>query len=169
MYLKIPAQFETHQQQIIVSRRDQLLDIEPDEPEMMHSVLCKLPKPLELDNWISEAMSLYRRHPPDSLHSMKWRWISSNSVLKTTRDPVLLSRQSLADGEKMFRAQERDMRLNKRLQKLRSSLWIYRRRFGAVGIALVVAVVSYWIRRDTSPAFGAFFPYWDRLSNAFRG
>lgn len=134
--------------QIIVSRKAELLEIEEDEPEMLHSILCKLPKTLNLDKWIEDCMTLFLSHPPESLLSSNWRWISSSSVLKTIRDPTSLAHQTLQDGERMFQIQDRQMRMLKQLKTAKSTIWARRRPMGAVGFAVAVAVVSYWLRRD---------------------
>lgn len=131
--------------QTIIARRSELLEIEPDEPDMLHSVLCKIPKPLALETWIPDTMDLFRQYPPESC-LRNWRSLSSSSVLKTTHDPAALPEQSLADGEKMFLTQQRQLRRAKQLQYLRSTMWVHRRRAGAFGFALLVAVLSYSFR-----------------------
>jgi hypothetical protein len=88
---------------IILCRREELFEIPADEPEMLHSILSKLPKPLDLEALISKTMELYEKHPPEKLPFRVWWWISSNSVLRTTRN--LAAKQTLEDGEKLFQKQ----------------------------------------------------------------
>lgn len=67
--------------QIVISRREELLDIPSDEPDVLHVVLSRLPKPLHLEALISQAIQLRSDHPPEKLSI--WHKISNNSVLKT--------------------------------------------------------------------------------------
>lgn len=69
--------------QVVLQRRDELFDIPDDEPEMLHSVLSKLPKPLDLEGLISKALLLLGKYPPEKLST--WVQISNKSVLKTSR------------------------------------------------------------------------------------
>ena len=85
---------------IIISRRVELLEIPIEEPEMLHFTLSKLPQPLDLENLISSALSLFGRHPPQTLPNFSWWRISSLSVLKTSRS--LEHQQSLQQGEALF-------------------------------------------------------------------
>ncbi|KAL8934249.1 MAG: hypothetical protein Q9211_005330, partial [Gyalolechia sp. 1 TL-2023] len=70
---------------IILSRREELFEIPADEPEMLHSILSKLPKPLDLEALITQTTSLYMDFPPERLPFRSWARISPFSVLKTTR------------------------------------------------------------------------------------
>ncbi|KAK0735888.1 rab-GTPase-TBC domain-containing protein [Apiosordaria backusii] len=69
---------------IVRSRRGELLGIPEDEPEMLHSVLSKLPQPLDLEGLITSAVALEKEFPPEGLRSWR-REIGRWSVLKTGR------------------------------------------------------------------------------------
>ncbi|KAK4541682.1 hypothetical protein LTR36_007826 [Oleoguttula mirabilis] len=98
---------------IVMSRKEELLELEADEPEMLLVVLSKLPKPLDLESLIRYTSEIFTRYPPESLSqppmgswslsSRAWSRVSGDSVLKTTHgDPHKLAKQSLTDGELMF-------------------------------------------------------------------
>jgi len=85
-----------------------LLDIPSDEPDVLHVVLSRLPKPLRLEVLISQALRLRADHPPEKLSI--WRKVSNNSVLKTFRsDSVSLPNPDQAhvlhDAERHFEKQ----------------------------------------------------------------
>ncbi|KAB8336874.1 hypothetical protein FH972_021182 [Carpinus fangiana] len=127
---------------------DELLDIEPDEPEMLHSVLSKLPQPLDLEGLIAKTTLLYDQHPPHKLPGTSWAKVSSNSVLKTTLDPRVLAGQSLHDGQSYFDKQAAEIRRLEFLRSVQSRLWQYRRPAAAFAVAFAVAVLSYWLRNN---------------------
>lgn len=118
---------------------------------MLHSILSKLPKPLDLDALISRSASLHKRHPPNRLLSFSWYRISPNSVLKTTRDLHALAAQSLQDGERFFARHAEDIRTEERRQKQLEGLKVlalrYRRPAFATGTAVFVAVLALYLRR----------------------
>lgn len=130
---------------IVLSRRDELFEIPADEPEMLHSVLSKLPKPLDLEALISRTMIEYSRHPPEDLPFRAWSKISSFSVLKTTKD--LCNRQTLEDGKDLFVQQQLQLRRAELRDKAMATLWRYRRPVGSIGLAVLVGVLSIWWRR----------------------
>lgn len=93
---------------IILSRRDELFEIPADEPEMLHSTLSKLPKPLKLEELISRTVILFNDHPPEILPRRAWAKISYYSVLKTTYG--IRRNQTLEDGEALFEMQALELR-----------------------------------------------------------
>ena len=139
---------------IIHSRSDELFDIPADEPEMLHSVLSKMPKPLDLEALIAGTMTLYERHPPNKLPNRIWWQISSTSVLKTTRD--IAAKQTLDDGEKLFLKQASELKRREALERGMTALYRYRRPAGTVGLAILVGVVSFWLRRDVTAGPAAY-------------
>ncbi|KAK2737692.1 hypothetical protein FQN57_007440 [Myotisia sp. PD_48] len=132
---------------IVLARKDELLDIPIDEPEMIHGTLSKLPQPLDLEAMISQTLELFYKFPPEKLPQGAWRTISSHSVLKTLRDPTL--RSTKEEAGKHFQQQVRGLRQEERYQR---TVVLYRkhaRSIGFVGAAILVGAVSYWIsRRD---------------------
>jgi len=130
---------------IILSRRQELFDIPADEPEMLHSVLSKLPKPLDLELLISETMELFNQRPPEKLSSQDWANISTYSVLKTTRSHG--KSQSLEEGESLFELQALQLQRRELCNKAMIKLWKYRRPVGGVGLTVVIGLVSIWLGR----------------------
>jgi len=144
-----------------MSRKGELLDIEPDEPEMLHSILSKLPKPLNLEKLISDTMDLFHRHPPQSLPFGTWRRVSEESVLKTTHDFDRLSRQTIQDGERLFAKQVSQLHRAELMMKIQARLWKYRRPARGAGIALLVGLMSLWIARGNNTS--TLQTYWNYL------
>ena len=130
---------------IVLSRREELFEIPADEPEMLHSILSKLPKPLDLEALISRTMKLVTDHPPEKLPFRAWSSISCFSVLKTTRGPI--RSQTLEDGHELLVHQMLQMRREELRQGAVSTLWKHRRTAGGVGVAVFVGVLSFWLRR----------------------
>ena len=128
---------------IILSRRDELFDIPPDEPEMLHSVLSKLPKPLDLEGLIAETMTLFKSHPPKKLPWRAWAKVSSYSVLKTTLDSK--KSQTLQDGRNLFELQVLEMRRADLRTKALANIWRHRRSVGGIGLAVFVGLASIWL------------------------
>lgn len=131
---------------IILSRREELFDIPADEPEMLHSVLSKLPKPLDLEALIAKTMMLYDSFPPERLPFRAWARISPFSVLKTTRGKF--RRQSLDDGIELFEMQVAQLRREQMVEQAKATLWKYRRPVGQVGLAIFVGVMAFWLRKQ---------------------
>ena len=131
---------------IILSRREELFRIPANEPEMLHSILSKLPKPLDLEALIQQTTALVIEHPPERLPFRAWARISSYSVLKTTAGPI--RKQSLRDGEKLFAKQVMQLKRQELRQQATTTIWKYRRPAGRVGLAIIVGLVSFWLRRS---------------------
>ena len=130
---------------IVLSRREELFDIPADEPDMLHSVLSKLPKPLDLEALIQRTMTLVIEHPPEQLPHRAWARISPYSVLKTTVGPI--RKQSLRDGENLFAKQVMQLRREELRQQAMTLVWKYRRPAGSVGLAIFIGITSIWLRR----------------------
>ncbi|KAK4231289.1 rab-GTPase-TBC domain-containing protein [Podospora fimiseda] len=130
---------------IVRSRREELLDIPFDEPEMLHSVLSKLPKPLDLEGLIRDAGGLMKEFPPEKLP--QWKRISRWSVLKTGRTGV---KWKLEEGEEFFEKQIKELEWKEKREKALKLLWAYRRPVKTVGFAVVVGVLAILLRRYSS-------------------
>jgi hypothetical protein len=119
---------------------------------MLHSILSKLPKPLDLDALIAGAAELHEAHPPNRLSGLAWYQISNNSVLKTTRDPNTLAKQTLQDGEKFLDRHAADIVTSeirqKQLQRARVLANQYRRPALATGTAVFAALLALYLRRS---------------------
>ncbi|KAF8544954.1 hypothetical protein BDD12DRAFT_915224 [Trichophaea hybrida] len=99
--------------QIVTERKEELFEIPDDEPEMLHSILSKLPKPLDLEGWIARAIQLLKEEPPENLST--WRRVSHLSVLKTSRKSETLT---LTAAEEIFRKQSRQLACRKKRKEL---------------------------------------------------
>ena len=128
---------------IILSRRDELFEIPADEPEMLHSILSKLPKPLNLEELLSRTVMLFNDHPPKKLPRRAWAKISCHSVLKTTYG--LCRNQTLENGEALFEMQALELRREELRNKVLMRIWKYRRPVGGLGLAVLVGVLSFWL------------------------
>ncbi|KAE8450542.1 hypothetical protein EG329_006273 [Mollisiaceae sp. DMI_Dod_QoI] len=146
--------------QIVLQRSEELFETPADEPEMLHSILSKLPKPLDLETLIINTMILFEKHPPESLR--KWRSISSFSVLKTARSQDQTLSQSLKDGEMFFKRQVKEIEWAERREKAMKLAWKYRKPARTIGIAVLVGVLSFWVRKSAGPSgfFGALWRQW---------
>lgn len=147
--------------QIVLQRSEELFETPADEPEMLHSILSKLPQPLDLEALIQNTVKLFGNHPPESLRS--WRSISNYSVLKTTCWHAQPIDQTLEDGEEYFKKHVVEIERAERRKKILQTVWRYRRPAGAVGLAILIGVLSYWPRRSSGPP-GVFGVLWSRLS-----
>jgi hypothetical protein len=134
-----------------MSRKKELLEVEPDEPEMLHSILSKLPKPLDLEGLIQKTQTLFERHPPKTLPYRVWSRISSNSVLKTTQSIYALSQQSTKQGEELFLKQAAEIRRQERRKQLGIRVNYlfrrYKRPAGFTGAAVIIAVIALYFGR----------------------
>ncbi|KAI3394211.1 hypothetical protein diail_3026 [Diaporthe ilicicola] len=133
--------------QIAISRREELFAFPADEPEILHSVLSKLPQPLDVDRLVAGACRLLAAHPPESLPSWR-RGISPHSVLKTARSTRNCAGQSLEVGAYFFGQQIIELQRQERRERIMKALWRYRKPARAVGVAVVFGVLAYWIRRS---------------------
>ncbi|KAK8079607.1 GTPase-activating protein gyp10 [Apiospora hydei] len=130
---------------IVLDRRAELFDTPANEPEMLHSILSKLPQPLKLEELIRDTAALFERHPPESLRAWRRR-ISPASVLKTARDARAAAAQSMRDGERYFQAQLRELQWAERKEQLARTAWSYavaarQRARTPLGRGLILAVL----------------------------
>lgn len=130
---------------IVLSRREELFEIPADEPEMLHSILSKLPKPLDLEVLIQRTMTLIIEHPPEHLPYRAWANISPYSVLKTTVGPI--HSQTLQHGEELFAKQVMQLRRQELRQQALTLMWKYRRPASSAGLAIIIGTASFWLRR----------------------
>ncbi|KAH7314049.1 rab-GTPase-TBC domain-containing protein [Rhexocercosporidium sp. MPI-PUGE-AT-0058] len=147
--------------QIVLQRSDELFETPADEPEMLHSMLSKLPKPLDIEALIANTIRLFEDHPPETL-SM-WKSVSSSSVLKTARWHDQLCSQSLLDGERYFQQQSKELEWAERRKRVMTALWRYRKPASTVGLAVLVGVVSFYLRKSSGPS-GVIGALWRQIS-----
>ncbi|KAM7196410.1 GTPase-activating protein gyp10 [Naviculisporaceae sp. PSN 640] len=132
---------------IVRSRREELFETEKDEPEMLHSILSKLPKPLKLEAIIHSACELFDAHPPETLPS--WRAISRVSVLKTARNPYSWEKQTMADGEEFFNRHAKELDRREKWENTFKIMRRYQQPARLVGVAVLVGLVAYLIRKPS--------------------
>lgn len=132
--------------QIVLQQSDELFKTPSDEPEILHSILSKLPDPLGVETLIKNTVNLFEKHPPESLR--EWRLISSNSVLKTTRwsDPTL--NQSLDDGQKFFFRQVRELEWAEKRRLILKAIHKYWKPALTVSLPIVLGFLFYCWRKS---------------------
>lgn len=139
---------------VVLSRRDEMLEIDKEDEDIMHAMLGRLPEPFDLEFHIARSVELYERLPPEKLGILQWWRLSSSSVLKTSSTPKALSRLTLEDGERWMKAQEMEVRRRQALSKaarsaqmIKRRLWVHRRQ-GVFGLAVIVGVYALWLGRS---------------------
>jgi hypothetical protein len=139
---------------VVLSKREELLEIEAEDEDILYVMLSKIPDPFDVEFHIARTIELYERLPPASLNSWEWWRISSSSALKASATGSSLRQSTLDDGELFFARQETDLRrqqalrrATKNMQYMRMRLWYYRR-YGAFGIAMVVGAYALWLGKD---------------------
>lgn len=150
---------------IILSRKKELIDIPIDEPEMIHFTLSKLPQPLDLEEHISQSLKLFEQFPPETLPFRVWRHLPSQSVLKTSRDLALNS--TIEEAKENFDLQTQQLRREELRKKMFALAWHYRRPAASMTLAVLIGVVSIWLRRNGHDA--QLWSYTGRLWGLFRG
>ena len=140
-----------------MTRKDELLEYDSDDSDMMYAILSKLPKPLDIESLITRTTSLFAQHPPESLPFRAWRKVSQYSALKTTRDPDELARQTLEEGELLHAKHAAQIKRQETLQKMiahsRFLAHKYRRPAGAFTLAIVIGAMSLWLGRDGNGSY----------------
>jgi TBC1 domain family member 20 len=135
-----------------MSRKKELLEIDADEPEMLHAILSKLPKPLDLEHLITRTAKVFRQYPPEKLPGGAWRQVSAYSVLKTTHDHPELAKQTLEDGEEMFKKHDAEIRRRedweRRQKRIRMLVRQYRGPATFTGAAFLFAILAYAAGRN---------------------
>ncbi|KAF4465209.1 TBC domain-containing [Fusarium albosuccineum] len=130
--------------QIILDRRQEIFEI--DEPDMLHVILGKVPSKMDLDELIAKAAQLFENHPPETLQY--WRRISGASALKTARDVEACAKQTLEEGSGLFEKQVKELEWAEMQDRFKLALWSYRRPAKAIGAALMVGALAFYIRRN---------------------
>lgn len=147
--------------QIILLRSKELMETPIDEQDIMHSILSKLPKPLDLEALIANAAKLFDKHPPETLYG--WRTISKYSVLKTSRWPDDMVKQTAEDGAEYFQQHVAEIEWEKRKEAFKKrvfqKIWKYRRPATAVGIALLAGAMAIWLR-ETPLSSSSTMAFW---------
>jgi TBC1 domain family member 20 len=135
--------------QIVLGRREELFDTPSDDSSMLHFILSKVPQKLDLDALIADSVALFNKHPPESLPS--WRRISSSSSLKTARSVETCAKQSIDDGRECFNQQLKQLEWMERRDRILKGMWHYRRPARALGLAVAVGILAFYLRRNPGP------------------
>jgi hypothetical protein len=130
--------------QIILDRRDEIFEI--DEPDMLHVILGKVPTKMDLDALIIKSAALFERYPPETLSY--WRQISKFSSLKTARDVEASTKQTMEEGAELFDKQVDEIHWQEIGDRIKLALWRHRRPARAVGMALIVGALAFYLRRN---------------------
>ena len=148
---------------IVLSRRDELLEISSDDPDMLYHTLSKLPKALDLEDLIQRTMVTFHEHPPEHLPARAWSKISAFSVLKTTRRST--GSCSLEQAEELFTMQALQLKREEIRQRAWATIWKYRRPAGSIGLAILVGIASYALRKNGLDSVGV-RRAWDLLRSS---
>lgn len=137
-----------------MTRKDELLEYDSDDEDMMYAILSKLPKPLDIESLITRTTLLFAQHPPETLPFGAWRKVSKYSVLKTTRDPDELARQTLEEGELLHSKHAAQIKRQETLRNITDHSRLlahkYRKPAGVFTLAVVVGILSLWLGRNGS-------------------
>ena len=163
---------------VVLSRREEMLEIDKEDEDIMHAMLGKLPQPFNVEFHIARSVELYERLPPEKLDGWLWWNISSSSVLKTSSTPEILNGLTLEDGERWMKVQEKEVRRRQMLKKAgrnfwlaRRRLWVYRRQ-GVFGLAILVGACAIWLGPSAAisrlPMAGLLGRLLNRLMSAVR-
>lgn len=133
---------------LIISRRDEVLDIEHDDRDMLLFTLQKLPQPLDLQTLIDRSLEIFQKYPPEKLPGPAWRRISSHSALKTSRRH--LRDQSLDEARESFRKQSKELAREEFTARVVKQLNRNRRPIISLGATILVGVLSYYLRKNGS-------------------
>jgi len=130
---------------ITISRRSELLELEPDESDILTYMIAKLPQNLDIDTLAADSVKLFRSHPPESLRGFLWWRLSSYSVLKTSRD--IRQPQTLEAAEILGHKQIQQLRSEELMRKRARQILKYRKPLTSLTAALVVVAISMYLRR----------------------
>lgn len=130
--------------QIVVDRREEIFEV--DEPDLLQVVLSRVPPKMNLDGLISRSVDLFDRFPPETLRS--WRRISSASALKTAHDVQLAAHQTMEEGEQYFEKQAKELKWIELQDRIKMTIWAYRRPAKSIGLAIAVGLAAYYVRRN---------------------
>ena len=111
---------------------------------MLHSVLSKLPKPLDLEGLISKALLLLEKYPPEKLST--WVQISNKSVLKTSRRAGPFrskdrpTHPDLRQAEWLLVKQAAEVERKRKLKEICDQVIKYKPQVLKIGVTVVVGV-----------------------------
>jgi hypothetical protein len=131
---------------VTISRRSELLEMPPEESDMLTFVISKLPQTFDIDARIQDALALFRDHPPQTLPGFVWWRLSQYSVLKTSRR--IETPQSLEEAERFCQKQIEQLHRQELMEKRALLLYKYRRPATSLAAMLMVGAFAVWLRRS---------------------
>ncbi|EXJ64261.1 hypothetical protein A1O7_00597 [Cladophialophora yegresii CBS 114405] len=131
---------------VTISRRSELLEMPPDESDMLTFVISKLPQTFDIDARIQDALALFRDHPPQTLPGFVWWRLSQYSVLKTSRH--IEPPQSLEEAERFGQKQIEQLQRQELMEKRALLLYKYRKPATSLAAMLMVGAFAVWVRRN---------------------
>ncbi|KAJ9607328.1 GTPase-activating protein gyp8 [Cladophialophora chaetospira] len=131
---------------VTISRRSELLEMPPDEPDMLTFVISKLPQTFDIDARIQDALSLFAKHPPQTLPGFVWWRLSQYSVLKTSRR--ISQPQSLEEAEILCHKQVQQLHRQESMRKNALLVYKYRKPATSLAVMLMVGALAVWLRRS---------------------
>lgn len=141
--------------EVVLRRRDELFEVESEDADVLHSILCKLPAGLDVDAVLRDADALMSRFPPSGTRAWR-RGVSRNSVLKTSPTIEAAARQSVEqDGRRFFEAQVAELRWAKKRDRALEALASYGRPAQVVALTVLVGFAAIYLERRPGGAVGA--------------
>ena len=131
---------------VTISRRSDLLEMAPDESDMLTFVISKLPQTIDIDARIQDALVLVRNHRPETLPGFVWRRLSQYSVLKTSRH--IGQPQTLQEAESLCQKQTQQLRSLKLMQKRAMLVYRYRKPAASLTAMIMMGVLAVWLRKS---------------------
>jgi TBC1 domain family member 20 len=131
---------------VTISRRTELLEMPPDESDMLTFVISKLPQTFDIDARIQDALALFRNHPPQTLPGFIWWRLSRYSVLKTSRH--INQPQSLQEAETLCKKQIQQLHSQEMMRKRALLAYRYRKPAASLTGMLVVGALAIWLRKS---------------------
>ncbi|KAI9167241.1 TBC1 domain family member 20 [Paramyrothecium foliicola] len=130
--------------QIVIDRRLEILEV--DDVDILTVVLSKIPPQMDLDALIIRAAQLFERFPPEALRF--WNHISSSSALKTARHIEDSADQTMEEGHQYFLQQANELHWSELQEKIKMTIWVYRKPARAIGMAVAVGLVAIYLRKN---------------------
>ncbi|KIW73317.1 hypothetical protein PV04_01448 [Phialophora macrospora] len=145
---------------VTISRRSELLEMPPEESDMLTFVISKLPQTFDIDARIQDALALFRDHPPQTLPGFVWWRLSQYSVLKTSRR--IDKPPSLEEAERFCQKQIDQLHRQELMEKRALMLYKYRKPATSLAAMLMVGSFAVWLRRNGHDKM-----FWSVISTAY--
>ena len=130
---------------VTISRRLELLEMDPDESDMLTFVISKLPQTFDVDARIQDALALFRDHPPQALPGFVWWRLSRYSVLKTSRR--ISQAHSLQKAESLCEKQIQQLHSQELMRRRAILAYKYRKPAASLTAMIMVGALAIWLRK----------------------